>query len=121
MLVGNGGITPESADEDIRTGKYDIAMIAKAYINNPDLVERARHGYPLNHNIDWSTAFGGAAKGYTDYPRYEPKNSPYLELLKPIKVGDLELANRITMSAMGRVRCTDPDLTPNDIMATYYA
>ena len=48
-------------------------MIAKAYINNPDLVERARHGYPLNYNIDWSTAFGGAAKGYTDYPRYEPK------------------------------------------------
>lgn len=95
-------------------------MFAKSYINNPDLVERARHGYPLDYNIDWSTLFGGGAKGYTDYPRYEPKNSPYIELLKPIKVGDLELANRIQMSAMGRVRCTDPDLSPNDIMVTYY-
>jgi len=39
----------------------------RAYIANPDLVERFRRGAPLN-TPDHGTFFGGGAKGYTDYP-----------------------------------------------------
>ena len=44
-------------------------MIAfgRAFISNPDLVERLRIGAPLAEG-DRATYYGGGAKGYTDYP-----------------------------------------------------
>lgn len=41
-------------------------------------------------------------------------------LLKPIKLHDLELKNRVIMAPMTRSRATDAGNVPNDIMATYY-
>ncbi|RIJ37830.1 alkene reductase [Pontibacter oryzae] len=41
-------------------------------------------------------------------------------LLKPIKLHDLELKNRVVMAPMTRSRATDAGNVPNDIMATYY-
>jgi N-ethylmaleimide reductase len=45
----------------------DLVAFGRAYISNPDLVERLRTGGPLNA-WDKTTFYGGGAKGYTDYP-----------------------------------------------------
>ena len=45
----------------------DIVAFGRAYIANPDLVERLRRNAPLNEP-DRNTFYGGGAKGYTDYP-----------------------------------------------------
>lgn len=41
------------------------------------------------------------------------------ELFSPVRFGDIDAANRIVMSPMGRRRA-DADGTPNDLMRTYY-
>lgn len=45
----------------------DLVAFGKAYIANPDLVERLHANAPLNQP-DKSTFYGGGAHGYTDYP-----------------------------------------------------
>lgn len=42
-------------------------------------------------------------------------------LLTPFQLGDITLPNRIIMASMTRARATNPDLTPTDLHATYYA
>ncbi len=51
----------------VASGRADIVAFGKAYISNPDLVERLRQDAPLNA-WDQSTFYGGGEKGYTDYP-----------------------------------------------------
>ncbi|CAD8069555.1 unnamed protein product [Paramecium sonneborni] len=41
-------------------------------------------------------------------------------LFKPLKMGDIELPNRICMAALTRQRCETKDLVPNDMMIEYY-
>lgn len=67
--IGNNGYTPELAAERVASGAVDAVAFGRAYINNPDLVERIRAGAPLADNLDKATLYGGAAEGYTDYPR----------------------------------------------------
>jgi 2,4-dienoyl-CoA reductase-like NADH-dependent reductase (Old Yellow Enzyme family) len=57
----------DSANAAIEAGKADAVAFGKAYIANPDLVERLQLGAPLNAP-DPSTFYGGDGKGYTDYP-----------------------------------------------------
>jgi N-ethylmaleimide reductase len=45
----------------------DLVAFGRAFISNPDLVERLRRDAPLNP-WDRKTFYGGGAKGYTDYP-----------------------------------------------------
>jgi N-ethylmaleimide reductase len=45
----------------------DLVAFGRAFIANPDLVERLRRGAPLNA-ADRATFYGGGAQGYTDYP-----------------------------------------------------
>ncbi len=54
----------------VASGRADIVAFGKAYISNPDLVERLRQDAPLNA-WDQSTFYGGGEKGYTDYPTLE--------------------------------------------------
>ncbi|WP_127754426.1 alkene reductase [Devosia sp. 1566] len=42
-------------------------------------------------------------------------------LLRPIRLGDLELPNRIVMAPMTRARTNNPELVPNALQAQYYA
>ncbi len=51
----------------VASGRADIVAFGKAFISNPDLVERLRQDAPLNA-WDQSTFYGGGEKGYTDYP-----------------------------------------------------
>ncbi|MBE7940988.1 MULTISPECIES: alkene reductase [Ramlibacter] len=62
----NNGYTPEMAEQALEHGA-DLVAFGKAYIANPDLVERLRAKAPLN-TPDTATFYGGGARGYTDYP-----------------------------------------------------
>ncbi|MEU9798543.1 alkene reductase [Streptomyces sp. NPDC051000] len=46
----------------------DLVSLGRAFIANPDLVERLRRGAPLNPLHDHGLMYVGGASGYTDYP-----------------------------------------------------
>ncbi len=70
-LIGNCGYTQESAEKAIAEGHCDLIAFGRPYINNPDLVERFKNGWPLAEPAPvpvWYAPTG--AKGYTDFPTY---------------------------------------------------
>lgn len=66
VIVGAGNYTLEKAERLLEAGLIDAAAFGRAYISNPDLVERFRSGAELSAPIPESF-YGGGAKGYTDY------------------------------------------------------
>jgi 2,4-dienoyl-CoA reductase-like NADH-dependent reductase (Old Yellow Enzyme family) len=68
VVIANEKFTVESAEAAIAAGRADAIAWGKAYIANPDLVERIKAGAAWNE-VDPSTLYGGGEKGYTDYPR----------------------------------------------------
>ena len=70
-FVLNSGFTGSSdlatAREVVDGGGADLFSIGRAFIANPDLVERLRTGAELNEG-DQATYYGGGAEGYTTYP-----------------------------------------------------
>jgi 2,4-dienoyl-CoA reductase-like NADH-dependent reductase (Old Yellow Enzyme family) len=67
VYIANEKFTRETAQAALDAGKYDAIAFGKAYIANPDLVERLQQDAPLNAP-DPSTFYGGDGRGYTDYP-----------------------------------------------------
>jgi len=49
--------------------KADLVAFGRAFISNPDLVERLKTGAPLAP-LHPATLYGGGAEGYTDYPTH---------------------------------------------------
>lgn len=41
-------------------------------------------------------------------------------LFNSLKVGEVQLKNRIVMAAMTRMRCNPADSVPNDLLKEYY-
>lgn len=68
-LVINCGFRAESARQVIEEGYADAVAFGKAYLANPDLVERIRTGAKWNR-WDTDTFYTPGPKGYTDYPRF---------------------------------------------------
>jgi len=66
-LIANESFTRKSASQVLQQGIADAIAFGKAYIANPDLVDRFRQDTPLNE-LDTETLYGSGAKGYTDYP-----------------------------------------------------
>ena len=66
-LIANKGYDLERANAVLRDGAADMVSFAALYLANPDLDQRFRRGGPFNPP-DRKTFYGGAAKGYTDYP-----------------------------------------------------
>jgi 2,4-dienoyl-CoA reductase-like NADH-dependent reductase (Old Yellow Enzyme family) len=65
--IANEKFTQATAQAALDAGKADAVAFGKAYIANPDLVERFKSGAPLNPwNMD--TFYAPGALGYTDYP-----------------------------------------------------
>ena len=64
-MVNNGYDRP-LADQSLAEGA-DLVAFGRLFIANPDLPRRLRESAPLN-TPDRDTFYGGAAKGYTDYP-----------------------------------------------------
>lgn len=67
ILISAGGYNSEIAKQAIESGLVDAIAFGRLYISNPDLVKRVREEKELN-KYDRTTFYGGAEKGYTDYP-----------------------------------------------------
>ncbi|MGU7772625.1 alkene reductase [Burkholderia sp. MR1-5-21] len=69
-LIVNGGISPDAANTLITAGDADLVAFARAYIANPDLVERIAANVPLAapQAVGW---YGGDHAGYVDYARHD--------------------------------------------------
>ena len=65
--IANNGYTRALAIEARASHRADLIAFGKAFIANPDLVERLRRNAPLNP-LDAATLYGGDAQGYIDYP-----------------------------------------------------
>ncbi len=68
--IANEGFTAETAQAALDAGTADAVAFGKAFIANPDLVERMKAGAPLNPPV-FKTFYGPDAAGYTDYPALE--------------------------------------------------
>lgn len=60
-------LRPDVAEAVFAEGVCDAMAFGRAFISNPDLVERFRRGEALN---DWDpdTFYQGGDRGYLDYP-----------------------------------------------------
>ncbi len=68
--IANNGYTRDMAIAAIRDNRADMVAFGRAFISNPDLVERLRLDAPLAEG-DRKTYYGGGAEGYTDYPEWK--------------------------------------------------
>ena len=66
-LVSNGGFEVGHAETQVAGNKADAVAFGRAFIANPDLVERIRRGAPLAR-WDTETFYQGGERGYIDYP-----------------------------------------------------
>lgn len=66
-LITAGGYTTEMGVIAVEAKLADAVAFGRMFIANPDLPARIRTGASLNR-FDRSTAYGGGAHGYTDYP-----------------------------------------------------
>jgi len=67
----NNGYDRQMAIDAIASGRADLVSFGRAFMANPDLVERLRLNAPLNELMGQETFYGGGAHGYTDYPTLE--------------------------------------------------
>ncbi|ENZ9253652.1 alkene reductase [Acinetobacter baumannii] len=70
VWIANENLTPESAKRILSEGQADAVSFGKAYIANPDLLQRLEQGLPLNE-LQPTTLYAKGAEGYTDYPALE--------------------------------------------------
>jgi N-ethylmaleimide reductase len=67
--IFNDGFDLASGSDAVSSGGAAAVSYARAFIANPDLVERAVNGWPLAA-FDRKTLYTRGAAGYTSYPRY---------------------------------------------------
>jgi N-ethylmaleimide reductase len=67
VYIANNELSVEKAEQLLAEDKAEVVSFARAYIANPDLVERIRNGSPLAEapKAYW---YGGGATGYSDWP-----------------------------------------------------
>lgn len=71
FVLNTGFASDDDRDELERLvgdGTTDAVTVGRAFIANPDLVERWAQGAPVNEPNP-ETFYGGGPEGYTDYPR----------------------------------------------------
>ena len=72
-LLAEGSLKAMAYADLVETGSADIIGFARAFISNPDLVERLRRGWPISQP-DMNTTYSLGAEGYTDYPNWNAAN-----------------------------------------------
>ena len=74
-FLSAGAFTRDNAAPKVDAGDTDAVVFGRWFIANPDLPERLQKGLSLNE-YDRSTFYGAepAAKGYVDYPFFEPSS-----------------------------------------------
>eukprot|EP01034_Spumella_vulgaris_P022846 gene22846-29020_t len=74
-LMGNASYTQETAEAAISSGRADAISFGRAYISNPDLVERFANNWPLAetapYEVWWDAKQGET--GFTTYGPYTPE------------------------------------------------
>ena len=75
LYIANGGFDRYRAEVALRSGRADLISFGRAFIANPDLVQRLRLGAPLRA-ADPAVYYGGDARGYTDYPPLSAEERP---------------------------------------------
>lgn len=68
VLISAGGYDRQDALRAVESGVADAVAFGRLFISNPDLPERLQKDAELN-KYNRATFYGGAEKGYTDYPR----------------------------------------------------
>lgn len=66
-IITNNDLKADSARALLDAGKAEAVSFGRAFIANPDLVERIAAGAPLA-KPDFSLLYTGEERGYTDYP-----------------------------------------------------
>lgn len=69
-LILNNMLTKESGEAALQTGTADAISFGRAFLANPDLVERLRENWPLA-KPDYTRLYTGDDQGYIDYPPYQ--------------------------------------------------
>ena len=69
QLIGNESYSRDEAAAAIAAGELSAVSFGRAFISNPDLVERFRNDWPLA-DFDMNGLYNPGEKGYTDYPAY---------------------------------------------------
>ncbi|MDR2880960.1 MAG: alkene reductase [Azoarcus sp.] len=67
LILNRPGRPREQIGMDVASGLADLESYGQMVLANPDFVERLKVNAPMNAP-DYSTYFGGGARGYTDYP-----------------------------------------------------
>jgi N-ethylmaleimide reductase len=70
LIIGNCGYTLQSAEEAVSKGEADLIAFGRAFISNPDLVERYKFNYPVAKEADMSVWYSFDETGYADFPKY---------------------------------------------------
>ena len=70
VWIANEGFDQASAEAVLAAGEADAVAFGKAFIANPDLVERFAAKAALNA-LRFETVYAGGAEGYVDYPALE--------------------------------------------------
>ena len=65
--IDNNMMSWELAGEELTEGKTDLVAFGRAFLANPDLVERLRTGAPIA-DAPKQYWYGGDERGYTDWP-----------------------------------------------------
>ncbi len=74
--MGNNLYSTALAEEQLAAGKVNLVSFGRAYLANPDLVERLRSGAPVA-DAPKEYWYGGDARGYSDWP--VATNTPELQ------------------------------------------
>lgn len=73
--LANNGYELPLAQTRLAEGKADLFAFGRAFISNPDLVERLKSNAPLAA-LQPDTLYGGGAAGYIDYPALAASSAP---------------------------------------------
>jgi N-ethylmaleimide reductase len=89
-ILAEGSLSADAYEAMIHDGLIDMTGFGRALIANPDYLKRLKDGLPLSR-VDADTIYNAPeAKGYTDYPSWDPANpegsvvglhNEYVELL----------------------------------------
>lgn len=68
-IIANNNLKADSAAALLDAGRAEAVSFGRAFIANPDLVERIAAGVPLARP-DYTLLYTGEERGYTDYPAH---------------------------------------------------
>jgi N-ethylmaleimide reductase len=73
-LIVAGGFNDKNSAAPVDAGEFDVVVMGRPFISNPDVVDRIRNGWPLAP-WDRNTFYTSGTKGYTDYQTYKQESS----------------------------------------------